>query len=86
MTELFRFFFQPAAGPPSLFLIRTPVGLIFLSQGILKFIDPNMGSCDLRALAFRTRTSRRTLSAALKSFAAASLFWDSGPARHLFPC
>lgn len=86
MTKFSRFLFQPAAGPPSLFLIRLPVDLIFLTQGILKFIDPNRGSCALRALAFRTRTSRRTLSAALKSFAADSFFWDSIPARHLFPC
>jgi putative oxidoreductase len=52
MTELFRFFFQPAAGPPSLFLIRLPVGLIFLTQGILKFIDPNMGVVRFMRLGF----------------------------------
>src|ERR1700746_3948278 len=52
MTELFRFFFQPAAGPPSLFLIRLPVGLIFLTQGILKFIDPNMGVVRFTRIGF----------------------------------
>lgn len=43
MNSLLRFFFQPATGPPSLFLIRLPVGLIFFTQGILKFTDANMG-------------------------------------------
>lgn len=43
MNSLLRFFFQPATGPASLFLIRLPVGLIFFTQGILKFTDPNMG-------------------------------------------
>lgn len=52
MTKLFRFFFQPAAAPPSLFLIRLPVGLIFLTQGILKFIDPNMGVVRFTRIGF----------------------------------
>jgi len=52
MTKLSRFFFQPAAGPPSLFLIRLPVGLIFLTQGILKFIDPNMGVVRFTRIGF----------------------------------
>jgi len=43
MNSLVRFFFQPATGPASLFLIRLPVGLIFFTQGILKFTDPKMG-------------------------------------------
>jgi len=43
MNSLLRFFFQPETGPASLFLIRLPVGLIFFTQGILKFTDPNMG-------------------------------------------
>jgi putative oxidoreductase len=52
MTKLLRFFFQPAAGLPSLFLIRLPVGLIFLTQGILKFIDPNMGVVRFTRIGF----------------------------------
>jgi putative oxidoreductase len=52
MTKLFRFFFEPAAGPPSLFLIRLPVGLIFLTQGMLKFIDPNMGVVRFTRIGF----------------------------------
>ena len=38
-----RFFLKPVPGTASIFLIRLPVGLIFLTQGILKFTDPNMG-------------------------------------------
>jgi putative oxidoreductase len=52
MTKLLRFFFEPAAGTPSLFLIRLPVGLIFLTQGILKFIDPNMGVARFTRIGF----------------------------------
>lgn len=38
------FFRRMAAGAPrSAILIRLAVGLIFLTQGILKYIDPNMG-------------------------------------------
>ena len=43
MNSLLRFFFPPATGPASLLLIRLPVGLIFFTQGILKFTDPKMG-------------------------------------------
>jgi len=43
MNSMLRFFFQPCGGPASLFLIRLPVGLIFFTQGILKFTDPKMG-------------------------------------------
>jgi len=40
---LLHFFFKTPQGPASIFLIRLPVGLIFLTQGILKFTDPHMG-------------------------------------------
>jgi putative oxidoreductase len=43
MDSLRRLFFQPATGPAAIFFIRLAVGLIFLTQGILKFTDPNMG-------------------------------------------
>jgi putative oxidoreductase len=43
MNAILRLLFQPTAGPASIFLIRLPVGLIFFTQGILKFIDPKMG-------------------------------------------
>jgi putative oxidoreductase len=44
MNSTLRFFLQPSGGPGSLFLIRLPVGLIFFTQGILKFVDPKMGA------------------------------------------
>lgn len=47
-----RFFLQPAAGAASLFLIRLPVGLIFFTQGILKFTDPNMGVARFTRIGF----------------------------------
>jgi putative oxidoreductase len=43
VSSLIQFFFQPAKGHASIFLIRLPVGLIFFTQGILKYTDPNMG-------------------------------------------
>jgi putative oxidoreductase len=52
MTSLFRFFFRPAQGPASIFLIRLAVGLIFFTQGILKFTDPNMGVVRFTRIGF----------------------------------
>jgi len=43
MNSLFGFFFRPSSGPAGIFFIRLAVGLIFFTQGILKFTDPNMG-------------------------------------------
>jgi putative oxidoreductase len=43
VSSLIQFFFQPSKGHASIFLIRLPVGLIFFTQGILKYTDPNMG-------------------------------------------
>lgn len=43
MASFTRFFFGPPTGSPSIFLIRLAVGLIFFTQGILKFTDPAMG-------------------------------------------
>lgn len=47
-----RFFFQPEQGPASVFFIRLPVGLVFLTQGILKFTDPNMGVLRFARIGF----------------------------------
>jgi len=52
MAKLYQFFFHPRKGPASLLLIRLPVGLIFLTQGILKFIDPNMGVVRFTRIGF----------------------------------
>ena len=43
MKSILAFFFQPPTGPASLILPRLAVGLIFFTQGILKFTDPHMG-------------------------------------------
>ncbi|MGB2634725.1 MAG: DoxX family protein [Candidatus Acidiferrum sp.] len=43
MNSAFRFFFQPTPGPAAIFFIRLAVGLIFFTQGVLKFTDPAMG-------------------------------------------
>jgi len=52
MSKPLQFFFHPTKGPESLFLIRLPVGLIFLTQGILKFIDSNMGVLRFARIGF----------------------------------
>jgi hypothetical protein len=44
MSSVFRFFFSPSTGPGGILLIRVAVGLIFLTQGFLKFSHPNMGA------------------------------------------
>jgi putative oxidoreductase len=52
MKSVFRFFFVPAQGPASILLIRVAVGLIFFTQGILKYIDPNMGAVRFTKIGF----------------------------------
>lgn len=52
MSSLLRFFFKPSQGPASILLIRLAVGLIFLTQGILKYIDPNMGVVRFTRIGF----------------------------------
>jgi putative oxidoreductase len=52
MKSVFRFFFVPAQGPASILLIRLAVGLIFFTQGILKYIDPNMGAVRFTKIGF----------------------------------
>jgi putative oxidoreductase len=52
MNTLLRFFFSPPQGPASIALIRLPVGLIFFTQGILKFTDPNMGVARFARIGF----------------------------------
>jgi len=52
MSAIFRFFRKPAQGPASILLIRLPVGLIFLTQGILKYTDPGMGVLRFARIGF----------------------------------
>jgi putative oxidoreductase len=39
-------------GPAAILLIRLAVGLIFMTQGILKYIDPNMGVVRFTRIGF----------------------------------
>jgi uncharacterized membrane protein YphA (DoxX/SURF4 family) len=52
MNSLFQFFFRPAQGRAAIALIRVAVGLIFLTQGILKYVDPNMGVVRFTKIGF----------------------------------
>jgi putative oxidoreductase len=52
MNSFFRFLFKPTAGPASIVLIRLAVGTIFFTQGILKYIDPNMGVVRFTKIGF----------------------------------
>lgn len=52
MNSPLRFFFGPARGPASVLLIRLAVGLIFFTQGILKFTDPKMGVVRFTKIGF----------------------------------
>jgi len=52
MNPLIRFFFHSGQGSSSILLIRLAVGLIFFTQGILKYIDPNMGVVRFTKIGF----------------------------------
>jgi putative oxidoreductase len=52
MSGVVQFLFRPARGPASILLIRLPVGLIFLTQGILKYTDPRMGVVRFTRIGF----------------------------------
>jgi putative oxidoreductase len=52
MNSLFQSLFKPTAGTASIALIRLAVGLIFVTQGILKYIDPNMGAVRFTRIGF----------------------------------
>jgi putative oxidoreductase len=52
MNSAFLFFFKPTTRPASIVLIRLAVGMIFSTQGILKFVDPNMGVVRFTKIGF----------------------------------
>jgi uncharacterized membrane protein YphA (DoxX/SURF4 family) len=52
MNSIIRFFFRPPRGPASLVLIRAAVGLIFFTQGILKYLDSNLGMVRFTRIGF----------------------------------
>ena len=52
MSRVVQFVVRPTEGPRSVLLVRTAVALIFLTQGILKYIDPNMGVVRFTRIGF----------------------------------
>jgi uncharacterized membrane protein YphA (DoxX/SURF4 family) len=52
MSTILQFLFKPTQAPGSVLLVRTAVGLIFFTQGILKYIDPNMGVVRFTRIGF----------------------------------
>ena len=52
MSTIVQFLLRPTEGPRSVSLVRIAVGLIFLTQGILKYIDPNMGVVRFTRIGF----------------------------------
>jgi uncharacterized membrane protein YphA (DoxX/SURF4 family) len=52
MMRALRSFFRAAPGPPSIAFIRLAVGLIFLTQGYLKYVDPNLGVARFTRIGF----------------------------------
>jgi putative oxidoreductase len=52
MNSILKFLFKPAPGPASILLIRLAVGLIFFTQGILKYSDPNLGVVRFARIGF----------------------------------
>lgn len=52
MNSLLRFFFISPQGPASILLIRLAVGLIFFTQGILKYTDAHMGVARFTRIGF----------------------------------
>lgn len=52
MSSVIRFFFKAGQAPASVILIGLAVGLIFLTQGILKYTDPVMGVARFTRIGF----------------------------------
>ena len=52
MKPILQFLRGPSEGPRSIVLVRIAVGLIFFTQGILKYIDPNLGVVRFSRIGF----------------------------------
>jgi putative oxidoreductase len=52
MNEILQFLRRPTESSRSILLVRIAVGLIFFTQGILKYIDPNMGVVRFTRIGF----------------------------------
>src|SRR5208337_1782100 len=52
MSSILQFLVRPTEAPRSILFVRIAVGLIFFTQGILKFTDPNMGVSRFTRIGF----------------------------------
>jgi putative oxidoreductase len=52
MNTIVQFLLKPTEAPRSVLLVRIAVGLIFFTQGILKYIDPNIGVVRFTRIGF----------------------------------
>ena len=52
MSRIIQFLLRPTQGPRSVLLVRIAAGLIFFTQGILKYIDPSMGVVRFTRIGF----------------------------------
>jgi hypothetical protein len=52
MSTKLQLLFGPTRGPRSILLVRLTVGLIFFTQRILNYIDPNMGVVRFTRIGF----------------------------------
>jgi hypothetical protein len=52
MSKIVQVLLGPTGGPRSVLLVRIAVGLIFFTQGLLKYIDPNMGVVRFTRIGF----------------------------------
>ncbi len=52
MNTVLQFFLRNTEGARAVVLVRIAVGLIFFTQGILKYIDPNMGVVRFTRIGF----------------------------------
>jgi len=52
MSRILQFLIQPTEATGSVLWIRIGVGLIFLTQGVLKYIDPGMGAVRFTRIGF----------------------------------
>jgi len=52
MNRILQFLLKSTEAPRSVLLVRIAVGLIFSTQGVLKYIDPNMGVVRFTRIGF----------------------------------
>ena len=74
MNSVSRFFSEPSTGLAGVFFIRLAVGLIFFTQGILKFIDPALGVNRFTRIGFSPPLLHRAFRRYIRSRFAASWF------------